>query len=935
MQTVEIKATGRILNVSMEAETIGVDEVMVVAYGVTKKSSFTGSASTVDADVLKDTPVSSFEKALSGNVPGLQVSSSSGQPGAASEIRIRGIGSFSADQNPLYVIDGVPVSTASMGIKYSGEEGETTTPLSTINPADIESVTVLKDAAAASLYGSRAANGVIVITTKQGKSGKTKFNFSTSHGITDLAMDNYETVKGEDFMMLQREGMRNTAIDKLGLTGKAVDDYINTEMNKYFPSPANGKYTDWDDELLRKGEIHNYELSASGGNDKTTFFASVSANQTDGVAKNSDMERVTGRLNLTHKANDKLTLTTNLSLGSVKQNIALGGSYYENPFAAARWFLLPTDMVKNEDGSYTDRSRFGYYNMVREYDLNERSSETWRNTVNSSIKYDIIEGLSFKTTFSYDWLNTDNLVYSSPLSRSGNANKGEVYRSNRRNMVLTSSNILTYDKTFNEKHHFNILAGYEVEENRKKVSTAEGFNVPQGIKVNDGAAKPNETAGYDDTNTLLSYIGKIDYDFMNKYYISASIRRDGSSKLGKDERWANFWSVSGSWRMTQEEFLSGIGWLDDLKVRASYGTNGTLPKDWYAHQSLYSVNAYNGEPALDYTQIANPRLSWEESKNLNIGTDFRIFNRISGSFEYFVRETESMLMEVPLSRVTGFDDMWQNIGEMENKGWEFTLNADILRDSDLKWNVSLNLSHYKNEITKLSNGETIFDFPYIRKEGEAYNSFYLRDWAGVDPADGAPQWYVQEDGKRARDTNGNYIKTKNSGEAAKAIVGKADPDLQGGINNKLSYKGFDLSFLFNFSLGGDVYNEAAYYQWSDGNEHGFTIGIDQLNRWQKAGDKTDMPKRYYDSDTRSNWNSSRRVLNNDYLRLKSLTLGYNLPSSWVKKMSVSGAKLYVTGTNLLTWSSQDVFDVEQPVHGSSTWEIPTVKTYMIGLNIQF
>ncbi|WP_282125381.1 SusC/RagA family TonB-linked outer membrane protein [Marinifilum flexuosum] len=935
MTTQEVAITGSTLNVVMENESIGVEEVMVVAYGVAKKSSFTGSAATVDADALKDTPVTSFEKALSGNVPGLQVSSASGQPGAATEIRIRGIGSFSADQNPLYVIDGVPVTTTSTGVKYSGEEGSTTTPLSTINPADIESVTVLKDAAAASLYGSRAANGVIVITTKQGKSGKTKFNFSTSHGITDLAMDNFETVSGEEFIMLQREGMMNTAIDKKGLTGTAAEDYVNTEMAKYFPTPANGKFTDWDDELLRQGQIHNYELSASGGNEKTTFFASVSANQTDGVARNSDMERVTGRLNLTHKATDKLTLNTNISLGSVKQNIALGGSYYANPFASSRLFLLPTDMVKNEDGSYTERSRFGFYNMVREYSLNERSSDTWRNTINSSLKYDIIEGLTFKTTFSYDWLNTDNLIYSSPLSRAGKANKGEVYRRNNKNMVMTSSNILTYDKTINEQHHFNVLLGYEVEENRRKSSTAEGYNVPQGIKVNDGAAKPNTVSGYDDKSTLLSYIGKIDYDFMNKYYISASIRRDGSSKLGDDERWANFWSVSGSWRMTQEEFLSGVEWLDDLKVRASYGTNGTLPVDWYAHQALYSVNAYNGEPALDYSQISNAELSWEESKNLNIGTDFRIFSRINGSFEYFVKKTESMLMEVPLSRVTGFSSMWQNIGEMENKGWEFTLNADILKDSELKWNTSLNLSHYKNEITKLSNGETIFDFPYIRKEGEAYNTFYLRDWAGVDPTDGASQWYVQEDGKRAKDENGNFIKTKNPGAAAKAIVGKADPKLQGGINNSLSYKGFNLNFLFNFSLGGDVYNHAGYSQWSDGNEHAYAIGKDQLKRWQNAGDNTNMPKRYYDSDTRSNWNSSRRVLKNDYLRLKSLTLGYNLPKAWIEKMSIANAKIYFTGTNLLTFSSQDVFDVEQPVHGSTTWEIPTVKTYMIGLNIGF
>ncbi|NOU61443.1 SusC/RagA family TonB-linked outer membrane protein [Marinifilum caeruleilacunae] len=936
MTTQEVAVSGATLNVVMESESIGVDEVMVVAYGVTKKSSFTGSASTVNSDKLKDTPVTSFEKALSGNVPGLQVSSVSGQPGASTEIRIRGIGSFSADQNPLYVIDGVPVTTSSTGITYSGEEGSTTTPLSTINPADIESVTVLKDAAAASLYGSRAANGVIVITTKQGKSGKTRFNFSTSHGVTDLAMDNFETVSGEDFIMLQREGLMNNAIDLQGLSGDAATAYVDGVMNNYYPTPADGNFTNWDDELMRKGQVHNYELSASGGNEKTTFFASVSANQTDGVARNSDMERITGRVNLKHKATDKLTFTTNLSFGSVKQNIALGGFYYANPFFASRQLLLPTDLVRNPDGSLTEESTFGYYNMVREYSLNERSSDTWRNTINSSVEYKILEGLTFKSTFSYDWINTDNLVYSSPVSRAGRANKGEVWQRSVKNKILTSSNILTYDKTFNEKHHINVLAGYEVEEENSWAMEAEGYNVPEGIKVNDGAAKPNAVGGWDDTNTLISYLGKVDYDFMNKYYVSASIRRDGSSKLGADERWANFWSVSGSWRLSQEDFISSATWLDDLKVRASYGTNGTLPVSWYGHKALYSVNAYNSQPALDYSQIANPSLSWEESKNFNAGFDFRVLGRFSGSFEYFQKKTESMLMQVPLSRVTGFSSMWQNIGEMENKGWEFTLNANVLRDSELKWDVSFNVSHYKNEITKLSNGEPIFDFPYIRKEGEAYNTFYLRDWAGVDPDDGAAQWYViDEDGNRAKDDSGNHIKTKNPAQAAKAIVGCADPDFTGGINNSLSYKGLSLDFLFNFSIGGDIYNHAAYNMMGDGNAPTANMMENQLDRWQKPGDKARNPKRYWNSDTRSNWNSSRRIMDNDYLRLKSLTLGYSLPSEWVNKVSLSNVKFYFTGTNLLTFSSQDEVDVEQPVHGSTTWEIPTTKTYTFGVNIGF
>ncbi|MCL3780815.1 TonB-dependent receptor [Prolixibacteraceae bacterium JC049] len=937
MKAKEAEITGSTVDAVLEPDVIGVDEVMVVAYGVTKKESFTGSASSVKAEKLQNIPVTSFEKALGGNVPGLQVSSSSGQPGAASEVRIRGIGSFSADQNPLYVIDGVPVTTESTGVKYSGEEGSVSTPLSTINPADIESITVLKDAAASSLYGSRAANGVIVIKTKQGKAGKTKFTFNTSHGINDIATNNYETVSADQFVELMREAMMNTAKDIDGKSDADAQAWTDAMMNKYYPAPVSGQYADWQKELLRKGAVHNYELSANGGNEKTTFFASISANQTDGIAKNSDLERVTGRLNLKHNASEKLSFTANISFGSVKQNIALGGSYYANPFYSAQQLLLPTDPIRNPDGSYTEASRFNYYNMAREYSLNERSSDTWRTSINSSAEYKIIEPLTFKTTIAYDWIDTDNLIYSSPISRSGRQNKGEVYRNNRKNKRLTSSSILTFNKTFAEDHNFNALVGYEVEDENTTKLIAEGYNVPQGLQVLDASSKPTSVGGSDSKNRMISYLGKVDYNYKGRYYVSASIRRDGSSRLGADERWANFWSVSGSWRLTEEDFMQGVSWLDDFKLRASYGTNGTLPVDWFGHKALYSVGAYNSEPAINYTQIANPNLSWEESHNLNAGFDFRFKERFSGSFEYFVKNTTDMLMEVPLSRVTGFSSMWQNVGEMKNKGWEFTFNADILRKSELTWNASFNLSHYENEIVKLSNGESIFTFPYIRKEGEAYNSFYLRDWAGVDPETGKAQWYVIDTatGKRAKGDNGEEIKTTDPTKAAKAIVGKADPDLMGGISNSFGYKGFTLDFLFNFSIGGDIYNTASYSMESDGNAPKYNIMTTQLDRWQKPGDKVSAPKRYWNSDTKSNWNSSRRVHRNDYLRLKNVTLGYNLPKSVVSKMKLSNVKVYFTGTNLLTFASQDIVDPEQPVHGSSTWEIPTTKTYTVGVSIGF
>ncbi len=645
---------------------------------------------------------------------------------------------------------------------------------------------------------------------------------------------------------------------------------------------------------------------------------------------------LTGRVNLRHNASDKLTFTTNLNLAAVNQNIALGGSYYANPFWASRRALLPTDAVRNPDGSLTDESRFGYYNMVREYKLNERSAETWRTGVNSSAEYKFFTGLKFKTTFAYDFINTENFYYASPNARAGRNVSGEVDNIINQNKRLTSSNILTYDKTLNEKHHINILAGYEIEQDVFSRTSAIGYNIPVGLQVLNATSKPYAVAGYEDKSHMISYFGKVDYDFKNRYYISGSIRRDGSSRLGSEVRWANFWSVSGSWRVSEESFMQSLNWLDDMKFRASYGTNGTLPTSWFGYMAYYNVNKYGGQPAINYSNIANPNLSWEESHNFNIGTEFRILKRFNGSFEYFVKNTEDMLMQRELSRVTGFSSIWENIGEMQNRGWEFTLNADIIRNQDFQWNASVNLAHYKNEITKLVGGNDIFDFPYVRREGEAFNTFYLRDWAGVNPDNGEAQWYViDSNGERAIDANGNYKKTNDPMDADKTIVGCADPDLTGGFYTGVTYKGIELSAQFSFSVGGDLYNVAAFNMMSDGNVPQANMLKEQLDRWQEPGDNATSPKRYWNASTNSNWNSSRRILENDYLRLKNLTLAYTLPKTLTERASLSNVRVYFTGTNILTFASQDLVDPEQPIHGSITWEIPNTKVYTVGVNINF
>lgn len=910
------------MKVKMQTESIGVNEVIVTAYGTSKKSSFTGSAAAVKSEVLQKAPVASFEKALAGNVSGLQISSPSGQPGAASQIRIRGIGSFSASQEPLYVIDGVPVVSRSMTTSLDSEDQNTSSVMSSINPADIESLTVLKDAAAASLYGSRAANGVIIITTKSGKKGKTKIDMKASYGISQIATDNFETVDGDTYVQMMIEGMEND--------GMSEDEIAKMVKERKIYKPEGG-YADWDDALIRTAKTQNYELSVSGGNEKTTFYTSGSYFNQEGVVKSSQLERITLRLNMTHKINDKAKLGMNLSNAYTNQDRVLGGGYYANPWSNSRQFMIPTEPIKNTDGTYNTELHNGYYNIVNEQRLNDRNTEMYRTTVNSWFEYEIIENLKFKTTNNYDYVYANEMIYSSPSSRAGRDNRGEIAKVSRQNRRLTSSNILTYSYAFDE-HNFNFLAGYEVEKEKYTYDYAGGVNLPnETLKVLDVASKPDAVAGYFSESSMLSYLSRVNYDFQNKYYASFSFRRDGGSKLGKNNQWANFWSVSGSWRLSEEDFMSNISFLDDLKLRASYGTNGTLPDENYGHMGLYSYDyKYNASPAARYTQVENPDLTWEQSKSFNLGVEFGVFQKLRGSFEFFNKKTEDLIMKVPISRTTGFNEILQNVGEMENKGFELELHSTNIQNNDLTWLSDFSISATKNEITKLNNGEDIFDFPYIRREGEAYNTFYLRDWAGVDPASGAALWHVVDaDGKRTGEV------TKDASNAGKAIVGKADPDFYGTLNNSLKYKGFDLSFMFAFSYGGQIYNHAAYGLMSDGNTTDYAIMEDQKDRWQKPGDVTKHPIRTFESNTKSNFNSSRRVLDNDYIRLKNVSLAYNLPSSILDKAKISSARVFVNGSNLWHTSTQDLVDPEQNINGSTSWEVPPVKTFTFGVQLSF
>jgi TonB-linked SusC/RagA family outer membrane protein len=925
---IELPVNGRtVIDVTMQESIEMLEEVMVIAYGTTKRVSFTGSAAVVKAETIERIPVSSFEKALVGNIAGVQVSDISGQPGSGTEIRIRGMGSFSASNEPLYVIDGVPVVSGSMHNTAGGLP--TGNVMSVIPPGDIESVTVLKDAAAASLYGSRAANGVILITTKHGREGITQYSLKASYGISEFAVDNFKTVSGEDFLMLHRESMENYLASGNAPPGFDVDQ---TMIANGFVKPEEG-FTDWYKELFRKGKTQNYELSATGGSEKTQFYISGNLFDQKGIAYKSGITRYSGRVNVTHNMSKMFSIGLNLLNSYADQEIVDAGTRYYSPFYNVSGNCFPTEGPYLPDGTYRPMLQNGYYNNVRERDLNETSAKLFRSMNTAFIEFRPFEFLTFRSTNNFDWLNNDETRYASPLSRTGEAEGGFVALTNRKRISLTSSNLLTFDKTFKDDHNVNIIAAQEAEKRREIRYNTEGDGLPnETIRSIGATANPVDAYGYDDGSSMLSFLTRLNYDYKNRYYFSGSFRRDGSSKLGVDERWANFWSVSGAWRLSRENFMQNLSFVDDLKIRTSYGTNGTLPPGNYDHLALYSYSAtYDSQVAAYESSISNPKLTWEQNATFDVGLELSVLNRISATVEYFSRHTKDLLMDLPLAPSVGAGNTWVNIGEMDNKGWEFDLRTTNLLISDFQWTSFVTFATIKNEIVRLNKHEDIIDGYYIRREGESYHTFYLVPWAGVNPANGAPEWYMV-------DINGNQT-TEVTGDVAntdRTICGTADPDFFGSFGNNLSYKGFNLSFLFNFSVGGKIYYHYGYKIWNDGNYNQYSIQESSLDRWQKPGDIAKHPQRIWLGNNESWWpSSSRFLLDNNFLRLKEITFSYSLPKALVSKLKINNITVYAQATNYLTWAQQDVCDPEQRSDGLTSYEMPNNKTLQFGLEIGF
>ena len=922
------------LFIELDQDAVLMDEVIVTGYGTFKKSAYAGSASSVKQEKLQDVPAVSFQDMLQGNAPGVQFSQASGQPGSATALNIRGMGSFNASNSPLYVIDGIPMRSGDIGAA-GGDAGLDI--MSTLNNSDIENITIIKDAAAASLYGSRAANGVVVITTKKGKSGKPQVSLKADWGKTDFAMPFRPVMGGEQRREYMLTGLYNDAIRE-GMSAAEAEAYAAENIDDYAPIPWCG-YVDWDQILFRKGSHANYEASIAGGTDRFKYFTSLNWLDQQGVTATSALQRLSGRVNVEYMATDRLTLGANILFSKVNQDIYSEGTSYTSPFYSSRNCVVPSDPVYNEDGSWNrDFIRNGDRNPLLSQTYDYKKNWVTRSFNTAWFQYAFIPDLKFKSTVAYDFVYTKGKDWADPRTSNGDDVNGEMDAEFNELSKLVWTNQLTYNKTFAGYHHFDALLGYEIDDQYSDYlsGAASNFATPSRQDISNGV-KTEGVGGSQSRSRLVSYIARVNYDYDNRYYLGGSYRIDGSSRLHRDNRWGHFWSVSGAWRMNREAFMEPVsGWLTDLKFRASYGVNGTLPSDYFGYMGLSYINGgYNLEPAMGIDQIENKGLKWETNYNMNLGVDLGLWNRVNLTVEYYTRNTRNLLMDLPISMTNGLSSYLTNIGQVRNRGVEVELNTLNIQTRDFSWNTTFNLAHNQNKILVLDGEQTeIIDGQFNHAVGHSYRTFYMIEFAGINPQTGAPQFYTN-----TKDANGNYVKdiTEDDTEANAILLDKhAEPVLTGGLSNTLRYRWFDLSFLFSYQFGGYSYDRWAQKTEHGGNDMEANIPTYYADNWKKPGDISQY-EIYIDSPTvaMNKVTTDRRLHSTDFIRLKNLTFGFTLPAAWTKPVGIEAVRLFFSASNPWTWARYTYYDPESVSGGMAIWGTPPLKTFTFGVNINF
>lgn len=915
MQTQEIQIGARsVINVQLITDVKQLSEVIVTGYSATSQKKLVSSVSTVGGDKINEVPMPDLNQILQGRAPGVYSTAGSGQPGSAQTIRIRGNGSITAGRGPLYVIDGVIMASGDFSTATESNDV-----MSNINPNDIASMSILKDAAATSLYGSRGANGVVLINTKQGKVGKSKITARAQYGVSQPQIGNFKMMNAAENMAYERQILTNA-----GLTPAQIDVQRPMELLDHT--------TDWVDAAFRTGETSNYEIQASGGTEDTRFFISSAIFNQSGTLIESDFSRYSLRSNIDHRLNDKLDIQLNLNISYTDQLNAVAGNRFASPLLGS-FSTTPLQSATNPDtgelytGAEGDYIGFSGDNFLYSAPLNPNTNNNLRGISKFAINYNILDNLRLSQVISADLINIREKSFQDPTTNDGASTSGSINEEFNQNLLLTSQTKLSGNWTVDDKHNIGGLAVFEFQKADRESFFAYGEGLASGkLKTLQSAANPMGVGGFKTEYAFLSYIAQASYDYDNKYFATVSFRRDGSSRFGADHRYANFWSVGASYRLIEEDFLAGASFISDLKVRGSYGTSGNADIDNFGSLGLYGFGvAYNSLPGSSPTQIANPDLTWEQSVSANIGVDFGMFNdRIMLLADVYDKRSENLLLNVPISRTSGFNAALRNIGEVQNRGVEIALNT-VNFEGDFTWTTNFNISRNQNKVLKLNDGEDIPNGRQIIREGLPVRSWNMQRWAGVNPANGAPLWLTEDGGV-----------TSNYALASREIVGDAQPTFYGGFENTFSYKGLSLSTFFNFVAGNDVYNASKPFIESDGQRFGWNhLASAGSGYWEKPGDIADKPQPLLGGNRSSNSSSTRYLENGSFLRLRNITLSYNLPSSWMEQIGLQGIKVYAQGQNLLTITNYSGFDPEMGENGDEFFRYPVGKVMTGGIEINF
>ncbi|MFL9485256.1 SusC/RagA family TonB-linked outer membrane protein [Chitinophagaceae bacterium LWZ2-11] len=931
--TIGNKAT---FEVKLFAGNKDLSEVVVVAYGAQKKAASTSSVAVVKAADIENKPFTSVDKALQGSVAGLQSTSSSGAPGSATNIRIRGIGSINASAAPLWVIDGVIATTGDLTSNTT-----TANALSGLNPDDIESIAVLKDASATAIYGSRAANGVILVTTKKGKAGKTMLNFSGEAGKNSIAFknNNNKSLNSVQTQTLLRESLINAGY----VTNNADADALIADPTNGLGIPTNytSINTNWLGLVTQTGNQGQYNLSLNGGNEKTQFYASGGYFDQQGTTIATDFKRYNGSLSITHKATDRATFSVGINGSNSMQHTPTNGGTFANPVLAS-FFLLPWYTPYNADGSLKYNDPAGEFPLngsvfnplvQAAWNVNQTNQTNLRGYVSG--EYKILNNLKFTTRYSAEYFNIEEHSYRNPFYGDGQANGGDGFDAYTRVYDWTWSNFANWRQALDKNKYFNLnlTVGYEAQAYNKYLLEAGGQTFPQTLSLQYLASSAAPTTAYalPQGNATNSYFSTADITYKDLYVVSGSFRRDGSSVFGANYRWGNFYSVAGAWNINNEAFLKDNKSISLLKLRASYGETGnSLGFGNYSALPTYAYGANYTLQAGSYpSNVGNPNLTWEKNGILNIGLDFGILkNRLTGTVEYYDRKTSGLLVNVPLSLTSGFTTTLQNVGNISNKGIELTLGGKPIMTKNFIWDIVGTFTHNTNRVTALYQGKSIPASQFNYTVGHDLQEFYLRQWAGVDPANGDPLWYT--DGTHSATTN-------NISKATISLSGKsASPKYYGSLTNTFSYKGFSLAAQLFYNFGNYVFDSWGSYYNSDGLYlASFNQLTNQLNRWQKPGDITNTPKIVFGGNKNSYRTSTRYLYKGDYIRLRDVQLSYAIPKTLLQKAHLTAVSLYVRGTNLFTFGTDKniPFDPEAGITSTGDLEVFIPKTITGGIKI--